>query len=167
MSAAPLSAAIPGRVEMTVGYTDPVLRITSWPATTASWSIQPNQPGATLAFRIAMQPGGLVPPGTSPGNAAAANASDIASRFAAIWYQVMQPDMRLSVATSLNQPPNGKPLDMPVAIDGLRMHVAACYAFSAAAAQLSAAFANPAAAATLADVVTHYGVDWQALGLAG
>ena len=167
MSAAPLSAATPGRVEMTVGYTDPVLGITSWPATTASWSIQPNQPGAVLAFRIAMQPGGLVPAGTSPGNAAAANASDIASRFAAIWYQVMQPDMWLSVATSLNQPPNGKPVDMPVSIDGLRMHVAACYAFSAAAADLSTAFASPAAAATLADVVTHYGVDWQALGLAG
>ena len=167
MSAAPLSAATPGRVEMTVGYTDPVLGIASWPATTASWSIQPNQPGAMLAFRIAMQPGGLVPAGTSPGNAAAANASDIASRFAAIWYQVMQPDMGLSVATSLNQPPNGKPVDMPVAIDGLRMHVAACYAFSAAAAELSTAFANPAAAATLAAVVTHYGVDWQALGLAG
>jgi hypothetical protein len=167
MSAATLSAATPGRVEMTVGYTDPVLGITSWPVTTASWSIQPNQPGAVLAFRVAMQPGGLVPAGTSPGNAAAANASDIAGRFAAVWYQVMQPDMRLSVATSLNQPPNGKPVDMPVAIDGLRMHVAACYAFSAAAAGLSAAFANPAAAATLADVVTHYGVDWQALGLAG
>ena len=170
MSAAPLSAATPGRVDMTVGYTDPVLGITSWPVTTASWSIQPpapKQPGAVLAFRIAMQPGGLVPAGTSPGNAASANASDIASRFAAIWYQVMQPDMELSVATSLNQPPNGKPVDMPVAIDGLRMHVAACYAFSAAAAELSAAFANPAAAATLADIVTHYGVDWQALGLAG
>jgi hypothetical protein len=170
MSAAPLSAATSGRVDMTVGYTDAVLGITSWPVTTASWSIQPSapeQPGAVLAFRIAMQPGGLVPAGTSPGNAASANASDIASRFAAVWYQVMQPDMELSVATSLNQPPNGKPVDMPVAIDGLRMHVAACYAFSAAAAELSAAFANPAAAATLADIVTHYGVDWQALGLAG
>jgi hypothetical protein len=166
MSAAPLSAATSGRVDMTVGYTDPVLGITSWPVTTASWSIQPNQPGAVLAFRIAMQPGGLVPAGTSPGNAAAATASDIASRFAAIWYQVMQPDMGLSVATSLNQPPNSKPADMPVAIDGLRMHVAGCYAFSAAAAELSTAFASPAAA-TLADVVTHYGVDWQALGLAG
>jgi len=169
MSAAPLSAVTPGRVEMSVGYTDPVLGITSWPATTASWSVQPtdNRRGAVLAFRIAMQPGGLVPAGTSPGNAVAATASDIANRFAAIWYQVMQPDMGLSVATSLNQPPNGKPLDLPVAIDGLRMHASACYAFSAAAADLDAAFANPAAAATLADVITHYGVDWQALGLAG
>lgn len=167
MSAAPLATATPGRVEMTVGYTDPVLGITSWPATTASWSIQPSAPGAVLAFRIAMQPGGLAPAGTSPGNAASATASEIASRFAAIWYQVMQPDMRLSVATSLNQPPNGPPVDMPVAIDGLRMHVAACYAFSAAATDLGTAFANPAAAATLADIITHYGVDWQALGLAG
>lgn len=162
-------SATPGRVDMTVGYTDPVLAVASWPVTSANWSIQSppkDQTGAVLSLRVAMQAGGLVPSGTSPGDGAAANAADIAGRFGAIWYQVMQPDVTLSLATSLNQAAGAEPADMPAAIEPLRAHVSACYAFSAAAAELDAAFADPSVTATLASVVSHYGIDWQALGLA-
>ncbi len=159
-----------GQVDMTVGYTDPVIGVASWPVTTAAWSIQPpatGQTGAVLALRVAMQPGGLVPAGTARGDAATATATDVAGRFGAVWYQVMQPDMTLALSTSLNQPAGGQPINMPVAIDGLRAHVSACYVFADAAAKLTAAVADPSVTATLSDVVAHYGVDWQALGLAG
>ncbi|GGB42500.1 hypothetical protein GCM10011505_24840 [Tistrella bauzanensis] len=162
-------AAMPGSVDMTVGYTDPVIGVAAWPVTTASWAIQPpaeGQSGAVLAMRVAMQPGGLVPPPVAAGDAAAATATDIASRFGAVWYQVMQPDMQVVLSTALNQPAGGDPVALPTTISGLRAHVSGCYAFSAAAASFAAAFADPAVTATLADVVDHYGLDWQALGLA-
>lgn len=163
-------------IDLPVCYTDAVLGVSAWPVTTAAWGILPpgaslaNAPGATgatLALSVAMQPGGLLASGTAAGDAAVATAIDIASRFRAIWYQVMQPDMQLSLATSLNQPAGGAPVAMPVAINPLRAHASACYAFSnAVATALGVALVDPAAAATLADVITHYGVDWQALGLA-
>lgn len=165
----PVAAAGPGRVEMPVGYTDPVIAVAEWPSTTSNWSVggpSGGNGGASLRLRVAMQPGGLVPGGTSPGDGAAAGAADTAGRFASIWYQIVQPDMMASVASSLNQPAGGAAVEMPAPIDGLRSHVAGCYAFASAAAALAAAFADPQAAPSLAAVVAHYGVDWQALGLA-
>ncbi|TFG89642.1 MAG: hypothetical protein E4H17_00235, partial [Gemmatimonadales bacterium] len=164
--------ATPGSVNMTVGYTDPVIAVAEWPSTTIGWSVQASPgggAGANLMFQVAMQPGGMIPGGTTPGDDAAASAVDVATRFASIWYQVMQPepDIKASLATSLNQPAGGDPIDMPVEIDGLRRYVSGCYAFCVAAGKLTAAMADPDTTATLADVVTHYGVDWQALGLAG
>ncbi|MCT9825453.1 hypothetical protein [Pseudomonas veronii] len=158
-----------GRVDMTVGYTDPVIGVTAWPVTTVAWSIQPpagGQGGAQLALRVALQPGGLVPTGSAAGNSACATATDIAGRFGAVWYQLMQPDMTASLTTSLNQPPAGQPVPLPVSIDGLRAHVSASYAYALAASALDTVFADPASTATLASVLDHYGVDWQALGLA-
>lgn len=158
-----------GRVDMTVGYTDPIIGVTAWPVTTVAWSIQPpagGQAGAQLALRVALQPGGLVPTGSAAGNSACATATDIAGRFGAVWYQLMQPDMTASLTTSLNQPPAGQPVPLPVSIDGLRAHVSASYAYALAASALDTVFADPASTATLASVLDHYGVDWQALGLA-
>jgi hypothetical protein len=163
--------ATSGSVNMTVGYTDPVIAIAEWPSTTLGWSVQASPDGgagANLMFQVAMQSGGMIPGGTAPGDAAAASAVDVATRFASIWYQVMQPepDITASLATSLNQPAGGDPIDMPVELDGLRRYVSGGYAFCVAAGKLMATVADPATTATLADVVTHYGVDWQALGLA-
>jgi len=171
MSAAAVSPRSPALVDMTVGYTDPMVGVTSWPSTTASWSIQPpgaGQSGARLTVRIAMQPAGLTPADAAAADAASGGAAaDVASRFAAIWYQLVQPDVALSVATSLNQGAGQSPIDLHIAIDPLRLHVAGCYAFSSAAATLATSYADPSATPTLADVITYYGVDWQALGLAG
>lgn len=168
MSEASSVAATLGTVAMTVGYTDPLIGLAEWPSTTAGWTVQAltGGAGATLIFRISMQAAGLLPSGTASGASAAAGAADIASRFAAIWYQIVQPDMQLSLATSLNQPAGAPPTGLPVAINGLRSHVAGCYAFCNAAAMLGTMVADPATTPTLAQVVTHYGVDWQALGLA-
>jgi len=165
----PLTVAAPGRVEMAVGYTDPVVAVAEWPSTTVGWTIGASSgggAGASVRFRVAMQPSGLLPGGTSPGDAAAAAAADNAGRFASIWYQIVQPDMTAGLSSSLNQAAGAEPVDMPVPVDGLRMHVAGCYAFSSAAATLTAAFADPQAAPTLAACIAYYGVDWQALGLA-
>ena len=57
-------------------------------------------------------------------------------------------------------------MPLPVSIDGLRAHVSASYAYALAASALDTVFADPASTATLASVLDHYGVDWQALGLA-
>ncbi|GKS75332.1 LysM peptidoglycan-binding domain-containing protein [Acidovorax sp. SUPP950] len=152
-----------------VGYSDAVLGIASWPSTTMAWRFLPasaETTGATLAVNIAMRPEGLLPAPTAAGDAAAAMASEVATRFEAIMWQLVQPDMQLSLATSLNQPAGGTPIQMPVEIPPLRAYAAACHAFSQAAATLGVAMADPVAAATLADVYSHYGVDWQAMGLA-
>lgn len=168
MSESSTLAATPGTVEMVVGYTDPVIGVAEWPSTTIGWGVEMaiGGAGASLVFRVTMQPAGLLPNGTAPGDAASAAAADIASRFAAIWYQLVQPDMQVSLATSLDQPAGASPTVLAAGIDGLRAHIAGCYAFSNAAAALGASVADPGITRTVAQIVTHYGVDWQALGLA-
>ncbi|WP_372022644.1 hypothetical protein P7L70_04605 (plasmid) [Tistrella mobilis] len=169
MSAAVSFDAASGTVDMVVGYTDPMIGVTSWPVTSVAWGVTSaaeGQAGARLQLRIAMQPGGLTAGGTVAGDAAAATAADIGARFGAIWYQIMQPDVTAALSTSLDQPAAASPTALPVPMDGLRAHVSACYAFSTAAALMGASLADPTVTPTLADVVTRYGLDWQALGLA-
>lgn len=169
MSAAVSFDAASGTVDMVVGYTDPVIGVTSWPVTSVAWGVTSaadGQPGARLQLRIAMQPGGLTAGGTVAGDDATATAADIGARFGAVWYQIMQPDVTAALSTSLDQPAGGSPTALPVPMDGLRAHVSACYAFSTAAALMGASLADPSVTPTLADVVTRYGLDWQALGLA-
>ncbi len=166
---APLSDVQGDGDDTPAGDSDAVLGIASWPGTGMDWRFMPasdESTGATLAVNIAMHPTALLPTATAAGDAAAAAAREIATRFEAIERQLAQPDMQLSLATSLNQPAGGTPIQMPVEMLPLRAHAAACHAFSQAAATLGVAMADPAAAATLADVPTHYGVDWQAIGLA-
>ncbi|CAM2010160.1 hypothetical protein [Acanthopleuribacter pedis] len=151
---------------LSVGYTDALVPLTAWPLTTVAWTLTPRQgQGADLDVHLALQPGGLTPAAEAAGDAAVSGARETAARFAAVWYQIQQPDVTMSLSTSLQQS-GDTPDVLAIKMDQARAFMTGAYQFARDAAAVRAACADPAVTATLADVVSHYGVNWQALGLA-
>lgn len=152
-----------------VVYTDALIGVTSWPLTSVAWSTTAlvGKGGTEVVVVGGLQPAGLLPDLNQPGDALAAGAADITARFAAVWYQIQQPDVTATLRTTLQQPagaalPDPLPLDMSV----LRTYVTEAYRFARDASLLAPALADPAVTATLNAVVAHYGLSWQALGFA-
>ena len=159
--------AASGVLDLAVGYTDPVIALGAWPQTTAEFSVSPAVGGgATLSVGLSFQSSALVAAPTEPAGAGAARALDLSTRFDRIYFQVGQPDVSLSLSTSLNQPAGGSPIPLAGPLGGLRAQAAAASAFAATAATLRTLTADPAVTATLGDVVSHYGLDWPALASA-
>lgn len=155
-----------GRLDLPVGYTDPVIGLSSWPQTTADFTVRAaTGGGAILSVQLAMQTGGLIPSPTEGGAAAALRAADLSERFARIYYQVMQPDVTVGLSTTLDSPAGG-PVPHPAPMAPIRSQAAAAFAFAAAAARFEPAAADPAHASTLAGLVDWYGVDWSSLASA-
>ncbi len=164
-----MSSATQGQIDITVGYIDPVIGVTSWPATTTAWLVLPALPGAAgaqLAVTLSLQPSAFIATATAAGGAATTLAAELAGRYATIWYQLMQPDMQATLATTLQQSATAAPQELPLALAPLRYHAAACYAFAVSAARFTPALVALPPTATLVDALEHYGCDWQALGLA-
>lgn len=156
-----------GHLTLSVGYTDPLMGVTTWPLTTVAWTVAPavKGTGADLEVHLSLQPGGLISGSEEAGDAAATRAGDFAARFAALWYQIQQPDVTMALSTSLQQ--SGQTPDaLAVAMDAPRTFVTDAYRFARNAASLEAAYANPAVTADVNAVVSHYGISWHALGLA-
>ena len=156
----------PDQINLSVGYTDSLIGVTAWPLTSACWTVTPrDDAGATLEIHFSMQPGSLIPSAVEAGNGVATGAADVAQRYAAIWYQIQQPDVGAALSTTLDQT-GGKPTEYTASIADLRTYMTACYGFARDAAGLQAAYADPNTTPTLTQVLTHFGVDWQSLGLA-
>lgn len=162
-----LIAGAVGQLDLPVGYTDPVIGLSSWPSLATDFMVTAREGGgATLSVTMTLQAGGLGPSPTEGGEAAAARALDLSARFARIYYQVAQPDMTVRLSTSLNQPPNGPPIPLATDMAPVRAQASAAYAFAATAARLTSAPVDPAITPTVGDVVQRYGVDWAALAAA-
>jgi hypothetical protein len=156
-----------GVLDLAVGYTDPVIALGAWPQTTADFTVSPAPGGgAVLSVALSFQSSALVAAPTEPAAAGAARALDLSARFDRIYYQVGQPDVRLTLSTSLDQPAGGKPTPLLGPLGGLRAQAAAASAFAATAATLRSLTADPSLTASLGDVVSHYGLDWPALATA-
>jgi len=149
----------PGVVVAEVGYTDSLLGVAAWPATTSVyWVIPGEKPGtARVTVTVAAQLGAIVP---APGQAlaaAAALARQHLEKFTQAYYQLAQPGVSAAVLTSLVpvSPTDGTPAEQPVEVAPLWRFVAA----RCLAAQAAAAMGEVPVRGSLADAVRTYGVD--------
>jgi hypothetical protein len=158
---------VAGRLDLPVGYTDPVIGISSWPQTTADFTVRAAAGGgAMLSVQLAVQTGALIPSPVEGGGAAALRAADLSARFARIYYQVMQPDVTVRLSTTLDSPAVSGPTSLVAPMAPIRSQAAAAFAFAATAATFGPALADPSHSATLAGLVDWYGLDWTSLATA-
>ncbi len=154
----------PDGIDVDVGYTDPVIGVGAWPAVTGFFDVAPAGSGALLTTTIAMQASTHLPANLQRASDAAAVAADQHSRFHNIYYQITQPDVTVSLLTTLDVV-SGRPAAMTTNGSLLGFVAGAC-AWLSTASSLENVFVDTAAAPTLADVSTRYGVGYDGLAAA-
>lgn len=150
-------------VQATMGYTDPLLGVRAWPATTATWGVARSAGDVTLTVAIAAQPAAVVPaPGAAPAAAAGAAARQ-AARLAEAYFQLAQPTVSATLLTPLVPGGDGAPLPQPTreGTAPLWRYLAGATLYAQAAAALAPAPLD--GLTTLADVVAAHGVSAAAL----
>ena len=83
----------PDIIDVKVGYTDPLIGIGAWPATTAYFTVRPpvqGQSGALLATIISLQASTHLPAGMQRTSDSAKTAANQLSDFTKIYYQLAQ-----------------------------------------------------------------------------
>jgi LysM domain len=156
-----------GQLDVPVGYMDPIIGLTSWPALTAAFRVPKPEGigGPKLVVELGFQPGQyLAGPGEAPAPAIEVS-TDHRQRYARIYYQVMQETVAGNLLTSLSCDAIGQPIRLANEIIELRSYTAAAHAFLATTSNLTAV---PSAATchTLNDVVARYGVWFDGLAAA-
>lgn len=155
----------PDAVPLPGGYTDPVIGVSAWPATTASFRIGPGEPGALLTGRLALQASTHVAAASQRASEAGATAAGQLPRFTAVYYQLGQADVRAALWTTLEEAEDG-PARLDVELGPLRDFAAGACAWLATAAALVDVPIDPAQSPTLADVSERHGVGFEALAAA-
>lgn len=156
----------PGLLPIPVRYTDPMLGASAWPSTTLSYAVEPSGALARVVVAVTLQAVAYQPAASDPGAVAAAKAERDRERFAAVYYQIMQPDVASSLRTSLQQRPGEDPVPLPVDIQTLRRYVIGSHALLGSIGAVTDARADATAAGTLDAVVEQYGVDFDTLAAA-
>lgn len=156
----------PGLLPIPVRYTDPMLGASAWPSTTLSYAVEPSGALARVVVAVTLQAVAYQPAASDPGAVAAAKADRDRERFAAVYYQIMQPGVVSSLRTSLQQRPGEDPVPLPVDIQTLRRYVIGSHALLRSIGAVTDARADAAAAGTLDAVVDQYGVDFDTLAAA-
>lgn len=150
-------------VTVRMGYTDPVIGLRSWPATTATWSVARPAADVIASITVRPQPAAVVPaPGAPPGPAAV-TASGHAVRFAQVYLQLVQPTLRGSLLSPLATGAHTTATAVPL-LEGtapLVRYAAAWHLFATAAAALEPA--STAGIGTLADVITTFGTSAESI----
>lgn len=162
-----------GALELNVYYTDPLIGVSSWPAT-ASWycveSVASPRLGALLRASLAFQTTGYLPGAMQDASSVGAAATEQSRRFAQIAYQIGAADISASVLTSLQQGKNAAPLPLDdpgrLLLTGLRAYVNAAYVWLGAAAGLQSVYVDPGVSPTLTALLLRTGVDADALAAA-
>jgi hypothetical protein len=158
---------LPGQVDVPVGYLDPVIGITNWPAITASFLVLKllGAQDPQLLVDLGFQSTAYLPGPASAAGSAIQTASEHQARYARIYYQVMQDKMQGNLLTTLKTDGSGKPIRLGDNIAGLRNYAIAAYAFLTTASAL-----KPTSAAvtchSLSDIVSRYGVWYDGLAAA-
>lgn len=156
----------PGLLPIPVRYTDPVLGASAWPSTTLSYAVEPSGALARVVVAVTLQAVAYQPAASDPGGVAAAKADRDRERFAAVYYQIMQPGVASSLRTSLQQRPGEDPVPLPVDIQTLRRYAIGSHALLGSIGAVTDARADAAAAGTLDAVVDQYGLDFDTLAAA-
>ncbi|MFI0724174.1 LysM peptidoglycan-binding domain-containing protein [Streptomyces sp. NPDC021224] len=157
-------SATVGTVTLPVRYTDPVVGVGGWPSTTLRYGVDAAADGAVLTVSadfqaVAYQPG---PSGTAADTATAAATGR--EQLVSVHHQLAQPDIAVSVLTSLQQAPGSDPVALAVDADVLRRYAIGAHALLDS---LTAVLPLPATAApTLDGICAAYGVDHDALAAA-
>jgi len=154
----------PLRIPLPVRYTDPVIGVGSWPATTLHYTVEPAGKLADLIVSIDLQTIAYQPGADAPGLAAAAAAARDRARLAPVHYQISRPDLRAVLLTSLQQREGSEPTPLTADVAVLRRYVIGAHALLTSLTAIGSAPAE--GVATLDDLCTGYGVGYDALGTA-
>lgn len=156
----------PDVFNVNVGYTDPVIGIGSWPATTAHFTVVPPQGsnGATLVTSFALQASTHLPAGMQRASDSAKTAANQLSDFTKIYYQLSQSDISYSLSTTLDTT-NGKANVLVTAGSLLEFAAGSC-AWLDSMTRLKNVYVDTALAPNLAAVSQNYGVAYEGLGIA-
>lgn len=147
----------PGAIDYSIGYTDPLIAVSSWPGTTLAYALGQANNKVTLAVTLSPQPGALAPNPLQPAATLAAKAQLQAEKYQDIYFQLVQTDVVPKILSTL-QTSAKKPV--PLAVDQPRMamrYAAAAYAYASALSGAAPVPVATAVAATLGDVWTQYG----------
>ncbi len=144
-------------VSAPVGYTDPLLGLRAWPATTSSWTVARGGDGVALTVAVAAQPATAMPAPDGDPVAAAASARQQAQRLEEAYFQLVQPTVRATLLTTLVQAGDGRPAELPLSegTTPLWRYLAGATLYARAAAALEAVPLG--GAATVAQVVAEFG----------
>ena len=156
----------PDVIDVNVGYTDPLIGIGAWPATTAYFTVrsQQGQSGAFLDTIISLQASTHLPAGMQRTSDSAKTAANQLSDFTKIYYQLAQKDISYSLSTTLDVV-NGEPHALATT-GSLPGFVAGTCAWLTTATQLANVFVDIDFADTLENVSDKYGVGYEGLASA-
>lgn len=156
----------PFAVDVPVGYTDPVIGVGAWPATTSFFHVTAARSGtaARLTATIALQASTHLPGAMQRGSDAVKTANDHLTRYTSIWYQVMQPFVSVTLSTTLHVT-DGKPA--PLTTEGnVAGFVSAACAWLGTTARLGNVYVDTALAPALAGASDKYGTGFDGLAAA-
>src|SRR6202008_913826 len=157
----------PDMIDVQVGYTDPVIGIGAWPATTAHFTVSPPAPGnngAILITIFSLQASTHLPAGLQRTSDSATTAANQLPDFSKIYYQLSQSDVSYSLSTTLDTI-GGNPHALATTGSLLGFVAGAC-AWLKTAAQLTNVFVNTSLTPNLAAVSETYGVGYEGRGTA-
>lgn len=148
----------PGAIDYSIGYTDPLIAVSSWPGTTLAYALGQASGKVALTVSLSSQPGALAPNPLQPATTLAAKAQLQAAKYQDIYFQLVQTDVVPSILSTLQ---TSAKAPVPLAVDQPHLAVRYAAANHAYAAALSVATAVPVdttVAATLSAVWTQYGM---------
>ena len=97
-----LDPSVPTSLSLPYGYTDPIIGLASWPAAAASYVFNPGSEGTVeLTISLSLQFDKFTASGSVTSAQATAIAAKDAARYRDIFYQFQQPDLAVSLETSL------------------------------------------------------------------
>ncbi|HKR11614.1 MAG TPA: LysM peptidoglycan-binding domain-containing protein [Pyrinomonadaceae bacterium] len=161
------SSGGPDVFDVQVGYTDPVIGIGAWPATTAHFTVSPpaeGNSGAILVTIFSLQASTHLPAGLQRTSDSATTAANQLSDFSKIYYQLAQSDVSYSLSTTLDTV-GGNPHALATS-GSLPAFAAGACAWLKTAAQLTNIYVNTSLTPNLAAVSETYGVGYEGLGTA-
>ncbi|MDY7092720.1 MAG: hypothetical protein SX243_07080 [Acidobacteriota bacterium] len=160
-TAAPAAGDTSGLVAAPVGYTDALRPVTGWPGLVSTYDFRSEPTGAALDLGFSLQPGTLAMGLLQPAALAAEAAARTAESYSEIYYQVVQPDLKVRAWTTLVSDDEGVPERFRLDDAGIDLwrFAGAAHAAATTTAALEPVRPFAAAAGTLSQLQTDYGVD--------
>jgi len=144
-----------GSLSIDVGYTDPLLPVHHWPAVTSYYSLQLVEEVAQTTIHIASQAGSAMPGLTTPPLSAVQSAGQTAKKYKEIYFQLAQPDLTVSVLSTLNP---GNAVTVSGARRQLMTFIANYYMYARAVSKLVPVKACASGAQSLSSLTSTYGL---------
>lgn len=150
-----------GLVQARVGYTDPLLPVTSWSGTLTTYAFRGVTGGAALDLALSLQAGTLATGLLQPPALAAEAAGRVAETYRQVYYELVQPALEVSAWTTLQSDSRGEPRPIVLAGAGtvLWRFAAAAFSYASTAALLEPVRPFATTGGTLAQLETDLGVD--------